>query len=73
MRSAQAGVPIGGVFSGLDLMSSSDAALFGGTAGVPQDPCHHLACDTTGNVDLDNATVLGQAIANVLEGLAYQP
>jgi Zn-dependent M28 family amino/carboxypeptidase len=66
-----AGIPIGGVFSGLNPMSMSDAEVFGGTAGAPEDPCYHLSCDTTDNVNLDNATVLGQAIASVLEELAY--
>jgi aminopeptidase Y len=66
-----AGVPIGGLFSGLSSMSPDEAAVFGGIAGAPEDPCYHLACDTTSNVDLDTATLLGQAIAIVLEKLAY--
>ncbi|MEP7379672.1 MAG: M20/M25/M40 family metallo-hydrolase [Chloroflexota bacterium] len=68
---AQAGIPIGGVFSGLNLMSTSDADLFGGTAGAPQDLCYHLSCDTTDNVDRDSAALLGQAIAAALSKLAY--
>jgi aminopeptidase S len=47
----QAGIPIGGVFSGLDPMSEEDASLFGGTALAPMDPCYHLACDTRDIVD----------------------
>ncbi|MEA2676200.1 MAG: hypothetical protein QOJ81_341 [Chloroflexota bacterium] len=68
---AQAGVPIGGVFSGLDPKSPGDAQMFGGTAGVPEDPCYHLACDTLDNIDLANAALLGQAVADVLYRLAY--
>ena len=67
----QAGIPVGGVFSGLDPMAPEDAPLFGGIALAPMDPCYHLACDTPDNVDLDSAALLGQAIANVLERLAY--
>jgi Zn-dependent M28 family amino/carboxypeptidase len=67
----QAGVPVGGLFSGLSPMEAADAALFGGTALAPMDPCYHLACDTIDNVDLDNAVVLGQALAIVLGELAY--
>ncbi len=66
-----AGIPIGGLFSGLSPMSPSEAPIFGGTANAPEDPCYHLACDTTPNVDLDNAALLGQAIAIVLGELAY--
>jgi Zn-dependent M28 family amino/carboxypeptidase len=66
-----AGIPIGGVFSGLSPMSPEDAAVFGGTVGAPEDPCYHLACDTTDNVDLENAALLGQAIALVLADIAY--
>jgi hypothetical protein len=67
----RAGVPIGGLFSGLDPMDPNDALTFGGTALAPMDPCYHLACDTRANVDLDNATLLGQALADVLAGLVY--
>lgn len=54
----QAGIPIGGLFSGAnEVMSVEQAAVFGGTANAPQDACYHLACDTTANLD---ATWLGQ-------------
>jgi Zn-dependent M28 family amino/carboxypeptidase len=67
----QAGVPIGGVFSGLGPKSPGDAEMFGGTALAPEDPCYHLACDTRDNVDLPTAATLGQALALVLGELAY--
>ena len=70
---AQAGVPIGGVFSGLDLMTSEQVAAFGGVVGEPADPCYHLSCDTRANINLDSAVTLGTALATVLEDLAYQP
>ena len=37
-----AGIPVNGLYTG------SDEA---GPGGRPRDPCYHLACDTTGNVD----------------------
>ena len=55
---AQAGLPVGGLFTGAD--ARKEAALagrFGGAAGRPYDPCYHQACDTLANV---NVRVLGQ-------------
>ena len=52
------GIPAGGLFTGAeDPKTAEEAAIFGGTAGVPLDPCYHAACDTTANV---NQTVLEQ-------------
>ena len=45
-------IPTGGLFSGAnEIKTPEQAALFGGTAGVPEDPCYHLACDTVDNID----------------------
>ncbi|MFD1538286.1 M20/M25/M40 family metallo-hydrolase [Nonomuraea guangzhouensis] len=53
-----AGIPAGGVRSGTDpVKTAEEAAVFGGTAGVPYDPCYHQACDTYNNV---NTTLLDQ-------------
>ncbi|MFC9463418.1 M28 family metallopeptidase, partial [Streptomyces coelicoflavus] len=47
-----AGVPVGGLFSGADYRkTSAQAAKWGGTAGRPFDPCYHSSCDTTANID----------------------
>ena len=70
---ARAGVPIGGVFSGINQMTAKQVAAFGGTVGVPADPCYHLSCDTRANINLDSAVTLGDAAATVLQELAYQP
>ncbi|CAI3796414.1 M20/M25/M40 family metallo-hydrolase [Pseudarthrobacter sp. MM222] len=52
------GIPAGGLFTGAeDLKTPEEAAVFGGTAGAPHDPCYHAACDTIANV---NTTVLDQ-------------
>ncbi|GHC66262.1 M28 family metallopeptidase [Streptomyces cinnamoneus] len=53
-----AGVRVGGLFSGADYTkSASQAAKWGGTAGQPFDRCYHSSCDTTANINdtaLDN-------------------
>ncbi|MEV5551491.1 M28 family metallopeptidase [Streptomyces sp. NPDC052309] len=47
-----AGVPVGGLFSGADYRkTSTQAAKWGGTAGQPFDRCYHSSCDTTANIN----------------------
>jgi Zn-dependent M28 family amino/carboxypeptidase len=46
-----AGVPAGGLFTGAEgEKTAKQAAVYGGTAGEPYDPCYHQACDTIGNL-----------------------
>jgi Zn-dependent M28 family amino/carboxypeptidase len=53
-----AGIPAGGLFTGAeDVKTAAQAAIYGGTAGAPYDPCYHLACDTYAN---NNNTALDQ-------------
>jgi Zn-dependent M28 family amino/carboxypeptidase len=48
----EAGIPAGGLFSGAEEpKSKAQAALWGGAADEPFDPCYHRACDDLGNVD----------------------
>ena len=55
---AEAGVAVGGLFTGADERKSAGLARrFGGAAGRPYDSCYHQACDTVSNVDV---RVLGQ-------------
>ena len=53
-----AGVPSGGLFTGAEgIKTAEEAAIWGGTAGQPYDPCYHQACDTfanNNNTALDN-------------------
>ncbi len=45
-----AGIPAGGLFTGAEgTKTAEEAALWGGTAGQPYDPCYHLACDGLAN------------------------
>ena len=42
------GIPAGGLFSGAEgIKTAEQAAIYGGTAGEPYDPCYHQACDTS--------------------------
>jgi Zn-dependent M28 family amino/carboxypeptidase len=64
---AQAGIPVGGLFTGTDEPKSAEQArVFGGTAGRPLDPCYHRACDTLANLSntalKQNANALIHAI-----------
>ena len=68
---AAVGVPISGVFSGINDMDKVEVAAFGGTVGQPADPCYHMSCDTHANINLDSAVTLGDAAATVLQQLAY--
>jgi Zn-dependent M28 family amino/carboxypeptidase len=41
------GIPAGGLFTGAEgIKTAEEAAIYGGTAGAPYDPCYHQACDT---------------------------
>jgi aminopeptidase S len=47
-----AGVPVGGLFSGADYVkTATQAAKWGGTSGLAFDRCYHSSCDTTANIN----------------------
>ena len=55
---SDAGIPVGGLFTGADEPSSpASAKRFGGRAGTSFDACYHKACDSVANVDFG---ILGQ-------------
>ncbi|MEU7640407.1 MULTISPECIES: M28 family metallopeptidase [unclassified Streptomyces] len=62
-----AGIPVGGLFSGADyIKTDAQAKAWGGTAGKAFDACYHRSCDTSKNIDdtaLHNHT---DAIANAV-------
>jgi len=61
---AQAGIPVGGLFTGADEdKSAAQRDAFGGQAGEPYDACYHRSCDTLANVDVALATRLARAAA----------
>lgn len=60
-----AGIPAGGLFSGAEgIKTPEQAEDFGGTAGVPYDPCYHSACDTVDNVDGPGFAQMADAAAH---------
>lgn len=62
-----AGIPIGGLFSGAtQRKSAAQAVLFGGTAREPADRCYHLACDTPDRINLGALAQMSDAAAHVL-------
>ncbi len=68
---SELGIPVGGLFSGAsEIKSEAQAAQFGGTAGMPTDPCYHLACDTAANIDRQGLEPLARAAAWALGRLA---
>ena len=70
----QAGIPIGGLFSGAsEAVTPAQATSSGATAGQPADACYHQACDGLENVDLGLARQLTTALADVAVRLANTP
>ncbi len=62
-----AGIPAGGLFTGAEgIKSEEEAAIFGGTAGEPYDPCYHQACDTTDNIDPVVLEQMADAVAHAV-------
>jgi Zn-dependent M28 family amino/carboxypeptidase len=64
---ADAGIPVGGLFTGADGRKSADeAAAFGGRTGEPYDPCYHRPCDALANVNARALDQLGDALAHAV-------
>ena len=64
-------IPTGGLFSGAnEIKTPEQVDLFGGTAGTPEDPCYHLACDTVDNLDPVLLEEMARAAAWVVGALA---
>ncbi|GAA3750378.1 hypothetical protein GCM10022225_38300 [Plantactinospora mayteni] len=68
------GIPAGGTFTGAEgIKSSSQATLWGGTAGSAFDPCYHRACDTTSNINDTALDRNADAVAYTVWTLAGTP
>jgi len=69
---AEAGVPVGGLFTGADEEKTpASAQRFGGSANLPFDACYHKACDTVANIDfgvLEQMADAGAVVALRLAG-----
>ncbi|WP_330298029.1 M28 family metallopeptidase [Streptomyces sp. NBC_00503] len=65
-----AGIPVGGLFSGADYTkTAAQAQKWGGTSGKAFDACYHASCDTSANIDdtaLDrNSDAIAYAVWNL--------
>ncbi|NBE54247.1 M28 family metallopeptidase [Streptomyces boluensis] len=62
-----AGIPVGGLFTGAgNSKSSAQAEKWGGTAGEAFDRCYHSSCDTTKNIDETALDRNSDAIAHAI-------
>ncbi|TMR24417.1 M20/M25/M40 family metallo-hydrolase [Nonomuraea turkmeniaca] len=68
----EVGIPAGGLFTGAEVLKTAEeAAIFGGTAGVPLDPCYHSVCDTIKNINDKALDVNSDAIAALTAKYAF--
>ncbi len=66
-----AGIPASGLFTGADDEKTAEqVALFGGTAGIPQDPNYHTPQDDLANVNDEGLGIMLGAMAFVTASLA---
>jgi Peptidase family M28 len=66
-----AGIPAGGLFTGAEgIKTAGEAAIYGGTAGEPYDPCYHMGCDTMSNLDSTALDQMSDAAAHATITLA---
>ncbi|KIF05942.1 Leupeptin-inactivating enzyme 1, partial [Streptomyces sp. RSD-27] len=73
-----AGIPVGGLFSGADYTkTAAQAQKWGGTSGKAFDACYHSSCDTKANIDdtaLDrNSDAIAYAIWNLGAAVPVPP
>jgi Zn-dependent M28 family amino/carboxypeptidase len=65
------GIPAGGLFTGAEgIKTAAQAATYGGTAGVPFDPCYHLGCDTFANFNSIALDQMSDAAAHAVLAFA---
>lgn len=70
---AQAGIPIGGLYTGAsEDKNRQQAQIYGGEAGEPHDACYHQACDTISNINFEVLEEMADATAHVILNLAMQ-
>jgi aminopeptidase S len=70
---AEAGIPIGGLFTGAEVTkTAAQAQKWGGTSGQAFDRCYHASCDTTSNINVTaldrNTDAIAYAIWELSEG-----
>jgi aminopeptidase Y len=68
---SQKGIPTLGLYTGAGgRKSESQAAVFGGEAGRPADPCYHRACDTIANINREVLEENTRALLRALTAVA---
>lgn len=68
---AGVGIPAGGLFTGAEgIKTASEAAVYGGTAGQPYDPCYHLRCDDYDNISIEGLHEMSDAAGHAVLTLA---
>ncbi|WP_367321406.1 M28 family metallopeptidase [Streptomyces sp. HUAS ZL42] len=66
-----AGVPVGGLFTGADyIKTAAQAAKWGGTSGQAFDRCYHSSCDTASNINDTALDRNSDAVAYAVWGLS---
>jgi Zn-dependent M28 family amino/carboxypeptidase len=61
------GIPAGGLFTGAEgIKTAEEAAVYGGTAGNPYDPCYHAVCDTIDNFNEEALDSMSDAAAHAV-------
>ena len=60
-----ANIASGGLFTGAEgIKTAAEAAIYGGVAGAPYDPCYHAACDDYDNNSDEGLDQMSDAIAH---------
>ena len=71
---AEAGIPVGGLFTGAEgTKSAGEATSQGGQAGEAYDACYHLLCDGLDNLDEEVFELNMRAAAYALDYFASDP
>jgi Zn-dependent M28 family amino/carboxypeptidase len=69
---SEAGIPVGGLFSGFNVPKTAEqAAKYGGQEGASQDPCYHQPCDSIDNVNVEGLEIMADAIAHSVLHFAF--
>jgi Zn-dependent M28 family amino/carboxypeptidase len=69
-----AGIPAGGIFAGAEVEKQPyQVALYGGTAGIPFDPCYHQLCDTLANINEQGLEEHSDAAVHAILTFAMTP
>jgi Zn-dependent M28 family amino/carboxypeptidase len=65
------GIPAGGLDTGAEKIKTAEQrSRYGGLANTAYDPCYHIGCDTTENINQVVLRDMSQAAANALEYLS---